>query len=362
MIFVEISEKVTRMIEKGQISGDWVLVVDDDAENLHRASRILSSGGLRSSCVRSGEDALRLLTRGGALPDLMLLDIHMPEPDGFETLARMRALPTLAAMPVIFLTAEEDSAAEIQALRAGAMDFIRKPFVPEVLLTRARHTIELTRLQNDLARQVEDKTRAVLEREERITRINAQVVHALAGAVDAKDAYTNGHAERVAKYAREIARRLGWDEERQKSVYMIGLLHDVGKIGIPDWIINKPEHLTDEEYAIIKTHPAKGGRILGNISEFPELAIGARWHHERWDGGGYPDGIAGEDIPAEARIIAVADAYDAMASRRSYRGVLPQEKIRAELERGKATQFDPEFADIMLQMMSEDTDYRMREE
>ena len=348
------------MIEKGQISGDWVLVVDDDAENLHRASRILASDGIRSSCVRSGEEAIRLLRGTERRPDLILLDLHMQSMDGFETLAGLRE--DGVTVPVVFLTAEENSAMEIQALRAGAMDFIRKPFVPEVLLTRARHTIELTRLQNDLARQVEDKTRAVLEREERITRINAQVVHALAGAVDAKDAYTNGHAERVAKYAREIARRLGWDEERQKSVYMIGLLHDVGKIGIPDWIINKPEHLTDEEYAIIKTHPAKGGRILGNISEFPELAIGARWHHERWDGGGYPDGIAGEDIPAEARIIAVADAYDAMASRRSYRGVLPQEKIRAELERGKATQFDPEFADIMLQMMSEDTDYRMREE
>ncbi len=347
------------MIEKGRISGDWVLVVDDDAENLHRASRILASGGLRSSCVRSGEEALRLLRGTERRPDLILLDLHMEGMDGFETLCALRGEGVAA--PVVFLTAEEDSGAEIRGLRAGAMDFIRKPFVPEVLLTRARHTIELTRLQNDLASQVEEKTRAVLEREERIARINAQVVHALAGAVDAKDAYTNGHSERVAEYAREIARRLGWDEERQKSVYMIGLLHDVGKIGIPDGIINKPARLTDEEYAIIKTHPVQGGRILGNISEFPELAIGAHWHHERWDGGGYPDGIAGEEIPAEARIIAVADAYDAMASRRSYRGVLPQETIRAELERGSGKQFDPKFAAIMLQMMDEDTEYRMRE-
>ena len=359
MIFVEINEKVTRMIEKGQISGDWVLVVDDDAENLHRASRILASDGIRSSCVRSGEEAIRLLRGTERRPDLILLDLHMQSMDGFETLAGLRE--DGVTVPVVFLTAEENSAMEIQALRAGAMDFIRKPFVPEVLLTRARHTIELTRLQNDLASQVEEKTRAVLEREERITRINAQVVHALAGAVDAKDAYTNGHSERVAKYAREIARRLGWDEERLKSIYMIGLLHDVGKIGIPDGIINKPARLTDEEYAVIKTHPAQGGRIMGNISEFPELAIGARWHHERWDGGGYPDGIAGEAIPVEARIIAVADAYDAMASRRSYRGVLPQETIRAELERGSGKQFDPVFAGVMLQMMDEDTEYRMRE-
>ncbi len=349
------------MVEKTQISGDWVLVVDDDPENLHRASRILAPGALRSSCVRSGEEALRLLQKWEQPPDLALLDLHMPGMDGFETLSAMRRDGALAGMPVIFLTAEEDAAAEARALRAGAIDFIRKPFAPEVFLTRVRHNIELTRLQNDLANQVEEKTRAVLEREARIARINAQVVHALAGAVDAKDAYTNGHSERVAKYASEIARRAGWDEERRKRVYMIGLLHDVGKIGVPDGIINKPDRLTDEEYAVIKTHPVKGDRILHNISEFPELAIGARWHHERWDGTGYPDGIAGEDIPVEARIIAVADAYDAMASCRSYRGVLPQETIRAELEKGKRTQFDPAFAEIMLQMMSEDTEYRMRE-
>ncbi len=346
---------------KAAPTADWVLVVDDDPETLHIASRILSSGGLRSSCVRSGEDALRLLARGGRLPDLMLLDIHMPEPDGFETLARLRAQPELAALPVIFLTAEEDSAAEIRGLRAGAMDFIRKPFVPEVLLTRVSHTVELTRLQNDLASQVEEKTRAVLEREERISRINAQVVRALAGAIDAKDAYTNGHSERVAEYAREIARRCGWDEERRQRVYVAGLLHDVGKIAIPDDIINKPGGLSDEEYGVIKTHPERGDKILRNISEFPELALGARYHHEWYDGSGYPDGLAGEDIPEEGRIISVADAYDTMASRRSYRDVLPQETVRAEIERGSGKQFDPVFAGIMLQMIDEDTEYRMRE-
>ena len=349
------------MVKKARIGGDWVLVVDDDPENLHRASRILASDALRSSCVRSGEEALRLLREWEKTPDLVLLDLHMSGMDGFETLSAMREDGALADIPVVFLTAEEDSVAEAHALRAGAIDFIRKPFAPEVLLTRVRHSIELTRLQQGLAKQVEEKTRDVLEQKERIVRINTQVVHALAGAVDAKDHYTNGHSERVAEYAREIARRAGWSEERQRSIYLMGLLHDVGKIGIPDGIINKPDRLTDEEYAVIKTHPAQGDHILHKISEFPELAIGARWHHERWDGTGYPDGIAGENIPEEARIIAVADAYDAMASRRSYRGVLPQETIRAEIEKGIAAQFDPAFAEILLQMMSEDTEYRMRE-
>ena len=142
---------------------------------------------------------------------------------------------------------------------------------------------------------------------------------------------------------------------------MMGLLHDVGKIGIPETIINKPSRLTDEEYHMIQTHPLMGAQILSNITEFPQLAVGARWHHERYDGKGYPDGISGEDIPTEARIIAVADAYDAMSSRRSYRDVLAQDYIRGELVKGRGTQFDPVFTDIMLGMVDADTEYQMRE-
>ena len=142
---------------------------------------------------------------------------------------------------------------------------------------------------------------------------------------------------------------------------MMGLLHDVGKIGILDSIINKTSKLTDEEYAIIRTHPIVGDTILRNISEFPDLLMGARWHHERYDGKGYPDGIAGEDIPIQARIIAVADTYDAMTSKRSYRDVLPQDVVRREIEKGRGSQLDPVFADIMLDMIREDVDYDMRE-
>ena len=187
------------------------------------------------------------------------------------------------------------------------------------------------------------------------------VVQSLADAIDAKDTYTNGHSSRVAEYSMEIARRAGYPAQRQSDIYMMGLLHDVGKIGIPDAVINKPARLTEEEYEIIKTHPVMGARILKNIQEMPKLATGARWHHERYDGRGYPDGLKGGDIPEEARIIAVADAYDAMTSRRSYRGVMSQEKVRSEIEKGRGTQFDPRFADIMLAMIDEDPDYHMRE-
>ena len=339
---------------------EWVLVVDDDPANLRMASRILVSNGMRASCVRTGESAIKLMSKE-ELPDLVLLDIHMPHMDGFETLARLREDERARKVPVIFLTADNDSKTETKGLQVGAMDFITKPFVPEVLLMRVRHTIELTRLQNDLASQVEEKTQAILEQQDRIARINAQLVHALAGAIDAKDAYTNGHSERVASYATEIARRYGYTQEHLEQIYMMGLLHDVGKIGIPDAVLVKPGRLTNEEYEIIKTHPVKGYGILKKIPEFPELAIGARWHHERYDGRGYPDGISGDEIPEEARIIAVADAYDAMSSKRSYRDVLSQEVVRGEIERNRGTQFDPVFANIMLQMMDEDSDFLMRE-
>lgn len=200
-----------------------------------------------------------------------------------------------------------------------------------------------------------------LEQAQKLEKLSVQVVTALAGTVDAKDKYTNGHSQRVADYAKEISRRLGKSEEFQQDIYFMGLLHDIGKIGIPDSIINKKGKLTDEEYAVIKTHPAIGSDVLKNITEMPNLNRGARWHHEHYDGKGYPDGISGDKIPLEARIISVADAYDAMSSKRSYRDALPQDKIRAEIIRVKGTQLDPKIADIMVEMIDEDPDYMLRE-
>ena len=338
---------------------DWVLVVDDDVSNLRMASRILSDEEMRVSCLKSGEDAIRFLQTNR--PDLILLDIHMPGMDGFETIAAIKEKKELAEIPVVFLTADDDSSAETRGLKAGAMDFIKKPFVSEVLLLRVRHMIDLVRLQTDLSREVALKTQEVVTQHEKLERMVMQTVQALSGAIDAKDTYTNGHSTRVAEYSRELARRAGLSESVQNDIYMMGLLHDVGKIGISDEIINKTSKLTDEEYAIIKKHPVLGETILKNITEFPKLLIGARWHHERYDGEGYPDGIAGDEIPVEARIIAIADAYDAMSSKRSYRDILPQAVVRKEMEKGKGTQFDPAFAEIMLSVIDEDVDYQMRE-
>jgi response regulator RpfG family c-di-GMP phosphodiesterase len=234
------------------------------------------------------------------------------------------------------------------------LDLRLMSFMKAVTGDLERATEELMQLKNNLEDEVEKKTR---ENEG----LSLHVVQTLADAIDAKDTYTNGHSGRVADYSREIARRYGYSEKAQNEIYMMGLLHDVGKIGVPDAVINKPGKLTDEEFAEMKKHPVMGAKILGNIEERPELVTGARWHHERWDGRGYPDGISGMDIPEQARIIAVADAYDAMTSNRSYRGAMEQSKVRGQIEGGRGSQFDERFADIMLQMMDEDTEYNMRE-
>ena len=330
-----------------------IAVVDDDTANLQVAGHILSKSGFYVTALKSGQALLDYLEK--TVPDAILLDIKMPGMDGFETMRRLHSMERkYSDIPVIFLTADESEEAEKQGLQLGAMDFIKKPFVPEILLLRVKHIIELVRLQRSLSNEVERKTR-----ENNTLFLN--VVQALAESIDAKDTYTNGHSGRVAEYSREIAKRYGYRDKKLEDIYMLGLLHDVGKIGIPDAIINKPGKLTDEEFEIIKSHPVKGARILETIEEMPLLATGARWHHERFGGGGYPDGLVGEAIPEEARIIAVADSYDAMSSRRSYREILSQDDIRNEIIKGRGTQFDPVFADIMLQMIDEDTQYNMRE-
>ena len=188
-----------------------------------------------------------------------------------------------------------------------------------------------------------------------------QTAEALASAIDAKDSYTNGHSKRVAEYSVMLAKCSGKTEEECEKIRIIALLHDIGKIGIPDDVINKNGRLTDEEFEKIKEHPAIGYDILSKIKISPELSIGAHYHHERYDGKGYPDGLKGDEIPEVSRLIAVADSYDAMTSKRSYRDSLPQEIVRDEIVKGIGTQFDPTYAWYMIRLIDQDKDYQMRQ-
>jgi len=285
----------------------------------------------------------------------------MPGVDGFEVMDELQKNPETSQIPVVLLTGDSDREVEISGFEKGAQDFIVKPFVADVMLHRVSRILELSRLQKDLQKEVEKQTRKAEERRRQVERLSDQIIRALAETIDAKDTYTNGHSLRVAEYSVEIAKRAGMTPEEQEHIYYMGMLHDIGKIGIPDSIITKSSSLSEKEYYVTRKHPEIGAEILENISEIPDLGVGARWHHERYDGTGYPDGLKGPEIPEAARIIAVADAYDAMASKRSYRDVLPQEDVYEEIRKGKGTQFDPVFADIMLQMMDEDNNYKMQE-
>ena len=335
-----------------------ILVVDDNALNLRVAEKMLETQ-FKVATVNSGKDALDFVKE--TIPDLILLDIHMPEMDGFEVLEFLQGDPDYKEIPVVFLTANEERDVEVKGFEGGAQDFIKKPFSADIMIRRVSRILELNRLQKNLQREVAKQTRRAEERRKKVERLSLQIMQTLAGTIDAKDTYTNGHSIRVAAYSREIARRYGKSQKEQEDIYYIGLLHDIGKIGIPDEIITKSTRLSDREYLMVKTHPQIGGDILKNISEIPYIDVGARWHHECYDGTGYPDGLKGEEIPEVARIIGIADAYDAMSSRRNYRAEIPQDVIRKEIVEGRGTQFDPVFADIRIEMIDDDVNYEMRE-
>ena len=331
-----------------------VIVVDDDVINLQVAGKILSSGGIHVTALKSGNALFDYLEKEKELPNLILLDVKMPGMGGFEVIKKLHSLETTASkIPVIFLTADESEGAEHEGLSLGAMDFIRKPFVPEVLLLRVNNLIELVTLKNQLYGEIESKTRENKA-------LFLQVISSLSAAIDAKDKYTSGHSSRVADYAKMIAKRAGYTDAKQDEIFMIALMHDVGMIGIPGEVLHKPGRLSDEEYETVKTHPRLGADILKSIDADTKIGKCALQHHEKYDGTGYPSGLKGEEILEEARIIAVANAYDAMSSDRIYRTRLSQQEIIEELKNGMGTQFDPKFAEIMLAIVEEDQEYKMR--
>ncbi len=320
-----------------------ILVVDDNKTNLTLVKSELSDQ-YQVTPVISGFQALKFLEK--KLPDLILLDLNMPEMDGRETMHKIREKREWKKIPIIFLTADNTPETEEQCLAAGADDFISKPFVPQVMQRRVERILELYELRNDLEIRLEQK-------KQQVERVSLNAIMAIANMIEAKDAYTRGHSNRVAQCSVAIAKRLGVDEEEVKNINYMALLHDVGKIGVPDSILNKPFSLSEEEYAIMKKHPTKGFEILENFSTIPNLHYGILYHHERYDGKGYPVGLRGDDIPYQARIIAIADTYDAMTSDRAYRKALPIGVVMEEFAENRGIQFDPKMVDVFLEMIKE---------
>lgn len=322
----------------------WILIVDDDRMNLKKAQDILTEDNYRIAAALSGEQAIKFVEKNA--PDLILLDISMPGIDGFETFKEIRKLEKGANVPIIFLTAQDDIQTEVIGFDLGADDFIRKPFVNSIVLKRVKRSIESAKLRNRLAEEVYFQTKSVERKRKELETLSVEIIQTLAATIDTKDPYTKGHSHRVAEYSVILARKLGWDEERVEKLRIMASLHDVGKISVPDRILNKPGRLEDEEFEVIKSHTTQGYSILKGISGLSSISKVARHHHERFDGKGYPDKLAGNEIEIEARVVGIADAYDAMSSDRVYRKALPKEVIREELKKGRGTQFDPELLDV----------------
>ena len=270
-----------------------IYIVDDSKTILKHAEGVLI-GSYKISLFQSGQTALEQMHRD--IPDLILLDINMPDMDGYTVFRRMKDSTLLCKIPVIFLTADTKQESEIMGLEMGAMDYITKPFSPLVMQSRISRILELEDLRKHLEQLVREQT-------EETQKIFIQAITTITYAVDAKDRYTKGHSVRVAQYCLAIAKKLSWSKQDCLNLYYTALLHDIGKIGIPDSILNKPVKLTDEEYRLVRNHPIMGANILRPITMVPQICDGAKYHHERYDGKGYPYGLKGNDIPYIARII-----------------------------------------------------------
>jgi putative two-component system response regulator len=319
-----------------------VLVVDDQPVNVRLLERILSTNGYEVLSTTDSPEVPELYRKHR--PDLILLDLHMPVMDGFTVLEQLQDMTSGEVyLPIIVLTADITPEARRRALATGAKDFLIKPFDSAEVVLRIRNLLETRRLHQRLSDRNRDLELRVLERTAQLESARIEILERLAVAAEFRDDDTGEHVHRVARSSAMLASRLGMPPEAVELIRRASTLHDVGKIGIPDVILLKPGKLTPEEFDIIKTHTVIGSQILGG-SEVVLLRWAeeiARSHHERWDGSGYPAGLAGESIPITGRIVSVADVYDALTHDRPYKRAWPRAEAVAEIESQAGRQFDP---------------------
>lgn len=321
-----------------------ILVVDDESFIREIICRKLGGSGFSCDAAPNAEDALEKISQNDY--DCVLSDIHMPGMNGIEMLRRIKLRDQDLA--VILVTGAPDIDAALEAMRLGAYDHLSKPLNLAALEITVDRALEKKRLirenreyQRNLESMVRERTKQLSDANEDLRRLFTGSIKALAQALEAKDEYTQGHSARVAEESVNIARYLSLSDTEIQRMWLAGYLHDIGKIGIKEAVLNKPGKLDEEEWKLIQQHPVVAGRILGPISELSDVIDIVVHHHERYDGSGYPDGIEGGSIPLGARILTVADAYDALTSRRPYRDALSCEEARRILAAAAGTQFDP---------------------
>ena len=359
-----------------------ILLVDDNPTNLQVLMGTLEGRGYHLLIAKNGESALKIVHK--ACPDLILLDIMMPEMDGFEVCRCLKADPATQEIPVIFLSALVDTKDKVHGLDLGAVDYITKPFQPEEVIARVNTHLTIHRLKRDLALKNEELRdmnenleRKVAERSRQLLKSREGVIFGMAKLTEARDDDTGKHLERICKFVGILARELSksdpeLDETWINTVSMTAALHDIGKVGIPDGVLLKPGRLTDDERKIMQKHPAIGGDALlemrdhwgasAFLARAIEIALG---HHEKWDGSGYPFGVAGKSIALAARLVALADVYDALTCKRVYKEPMPHDKVREIIISESGKHFDPkvvkaflateaQFQTVAIEMQSEE--------
>lgn len=337
---------------------ETILVIDDDKSNLIMAQKLLSQE-YRVAAVNSGMKGLEYLEKNE--PGLILLDIQMPEMDGFEVMERLRANTEWCKIPVIFLTADRSSETEGKCFDMGAVDYISKPFVPQIMRKRVMRTMELEAYRKNLEKMV-------MAQLAQITRMQHDIIITMANVIESRDGTTGEHVKRTSRYTLMLAEKM-----MEKGMYPEELtvqlietmrnatpLHDIGKITIPDAVLRKPGALTFEEYEVIKTHAQAGADMIRKnmnqmvSEEFLKTACDmARYHHEKWNGKGYPTGLKGLEIPLSARILAVTDVFDALVSKRQYKEGMSIAQAFAIMEKDRGENFEPEILDTFFGLREE---------
>ena len=345
-----------------------LLVVDDTPDNLSLMSGILKDT-YKVKVANSGEKALKIAETDSP-PDLILLDIMMPGMDGYQTCIRLQTHANTRHVPIIFLTAKAEVEDETYGLELGAVDYITKPITPAILLARVKTHLELKHMQDFLRDQNQFLEAEVQKRTAEVMAIQDVTIHAMASLAETRDNETGNHIRRTQHYVKVLAEKLRHhprfshfldDDKTLEMLFKSSPLHDIGKVGIPDRILLKPGRFEPEEFEIMKTHTTIGRDAIQHAEsqlgiEMPFLTLAkeiAYGHQEKWDGSGYPQGLTGDDIPISARLMAVADVYDALISRRVYKAGMPHEKAVEIILQGKGQHFDPDMVDAFMELQDE---------
>ncbi len=339
----------------GDMVGKTLLIVDDSPENIDVLGGILK-GDFKLKFAISGTKALEIAS-GPHPPDLILLDIMMPEMDGFEVCARLKGNPLTKNIPVIFVTTKDETIDESRGFEAGCVDYIRKPVSPALMKARVSTHLALYDKRKNLEEIVDRRTAQLMEAMKKVKAASLDTIHRLSRAAEYKDEDTGAHILRMSNYAAAVARQMGCGNEFVESILYAAPLHDIGKIGTPDRILLKTGKLDADEWEIMKRHTIDGARILeGSDAEFIKMgSVIAASHHEKWDGTGYPCGLRGEEIPMEGRIVAIADVFDALTSKRPYKEPFPLERALDIIQESKGGHFDPQVVDAFFAANSEIT-------